>query len=135
MTEVVDTNVIVRHFVGNPPAQARRASALLLNGTPGQFLLLDVHVAETVHVLEGPYGLEKNEVALLIGSMLGVAALSVERPERVARAVDLYAHSGMDFADAYLVAAAEELGVHEVVSFDRFDRKLVGASKIVRREP
>lgn len=49
--------------------------------------------------------------------------------------VDLYVQPGFDFADAYLIAAAEDRGLAEVVSFDRFDAKLRRSSKVHRREP
>jgi predicted nucleic acid-binding protein len=46
----VDTNVLVRHLTGDPPALAKRATALLRDGS--ELFLADLIVAETVYVLE-----------------------------------------------------------------------------------
>lgn len=135
MTEVLDTNVLVRHLTGDPPDQASRATAFLGTAQPRQLLFFDVHLAEMVFVLEGPYHQSRAEVAHFIAAVMGLAAIELEHPQRIARAVDLYIQPGFDFADAYLIAAAEDRGLAEVVSFDRFDAKLRRSSKVRRREP
>ena len=133
--QLVDTNVLIRHFTGDPPSQATRATAFLQKAEAQQLLLLDVHVAEAVYVLEGPYRQSPKSVALLMAAVMGLAAIKLEHPQRIARATTLYADAGLDFTDAYLIAAAEELGPADVVSFDRFDRKVSQVSAIRRREP
>jgi predicted nucleic-acid-binding protein len=135
VTQALDTNVLIRHLTGDPPDQASRASAYLAAAQPRSLLLLDLHLAETVFVLEGPYRRSRKQVATVLLAVLGLPAIEVENARRIARAVELYAGSAFDFADAYLVAAAEELGVADVVSFDRFDAKLRRASAVRRREP
>jgi len=134
MTVLLDTNVLIRHFTGDPPDQARRATARLREAGPNELLLLDLHVAECVFVLEGPYRQSKSEVAELLGSMLGVAAIRFEHEAVVRRCLDLYT-GGLDFADAYLVSAGEDAGIHHVLSFDRFDARLQRNTKVRRVEP
>src|SRR5205807_1713405 len=46
----VDTNILVRHLTGDPPAMAARATAYLREEP--ELLLTDLIVAETVYVLE-----------------------------------------------------------------------------------
>lgn len=134
MTVLLDTNVLIRHFTGDPPDQARRATARIRAASPNELLLLDVHVAECVFVLEGPYRQSKADVAELLGATLGVAAIGFEHEAVVRRSLDLYT-AGLDFADAYLVAAAEDADVQQVLSFDRFDAKLAKNTKVRRVEP
>jgi predicted nucleic-acid-binding protein len=134
MTVFLDTNVLIRHFTGDPPDQASRATARIRDASPNELLLLDVHVAECVFVLEGPYRQSKANVAELLGSTLGVAAIRFEHEAVVRRSLDLYA-AGLDFADAYLVAAAEDADVRQVLSFDRFDAKLAKNTSVRRVEP
>src|SRR2546430_10464498 len=119
MPTLPDTNVLIRHFTGDPPDQARRATARIHDAGRNDLLLLDLHVAECVYVLEGPYRQTRGEVIELLGSVLGVAAIQFEHEAVIRRSLDLYG-VGLDFADAYLVARAEEAGIPQVVSFDRF---------------
>lgn len=134
MTVLLDTNVLIRHFTGDPPDQARRATARIRHAGLHDLLLLDVHVAECVFVLEGPYRQPRSEVAELLGSMLGVAAIRFEHEAVVRRSLELYT-AGLDFEDAYLVAAGEDGGIRQVLSFDRFDAKLAKNTKVRRVEP
>ena len=134
MTALLDTNVLIRHFTGDPPDQAARATARIRGATPGELVLLDPHIAECVYVLEGVYRQSRGEVIDLLGSMLGVAAIQFERESVIRRCLDLYG-SGFDFADAYLVARAEEAGVQQVLSFDRFDAKLKRTTRVRRSAP
>ena len=53
MTAFVDTNILVRHLVGDPPAIAKRATAFL--ASQPELYLADLIVAETVYVLESFY--------------------------------------------------------------------------------
>lgn len=134
VTVLLDTNILIRHFTGDPPDQAKRATARIREAGPNDLFLLDVHVAECVLVLEGPYRQSKAEIAEVLGSMLGVAAIRFEHEAVIRRSLDLYT-AGLDFADAYLVAAGEEGGVDQVLSFDRFDAELKTNTKVRRIEP
>lgn len=134
MTILLDTNVLIRHFTGDPPDQAARATAAIRQAVPNDLLLLDLHVAECVYVLEGPYRQSKSNVVRLLSSVLGVPAIRLEREDVIRRSLDLY-HTGLDFADAYLVARGEDGGLHRVRSFDRFDAKLRKSTKVRRVEP
>lgn len=134
MTTLIDTNVLIRHFTGDPPEQARRATARIRDAGPNELLLLDLHVAECVYVLEGPYRQPRGEVFNLLGSVLGLAAVCIEREAVIRRSLDLYV-GGLDFADAYLVARAEDASIDDVLSFDRFDSKLKKSTHVRRVEP
>ena len=50
MTAFVDTNVLVRHLTGDPPAQAARATRYLQDAD--ELLLPDLILAEVAYVLE-----------------------------------------------------------------------------------
>ena len=53
MTAFVNTNVLVRHLTGDPPAQARLATRYLKQVE--QLLLPDLILAEVAYVLESYY--------------------------------------------------------------------------------
>jgi predicted nucleic acid-binding protein len=117
VTAFVDTNILVRHLTGDPPAMSRRATAYL--AAARELLLTDLVVAETVYVLESFYETPRAQVAEAIRSLLAFDAIVTVDPALVLRAVEVYETARIDFAEAYLVACAESTGVGEIVSFDR----------------
>ncbi len=128
MTAFVDTNVLIRHLTGEPPAQARRATRYLEQAD--ELLLPDLILAEVAYVLESFYEVARAEVATTMRAILAFPAIAVLDVELLQRAVEIYEVHRLDFADAYLVASAERTGIGVIASFDRsIDR--VGT---VRRE-
>jgi predicted nucleic acid-binding protein len=128
VTAFVDTNVLVRHLTGDPPAQAQRATRYLERAD--ELLLPDLILAEVAYVLESFYEVARAEVAATLRAVLAFPAIRVLDGELLQRAVEVYEVHRLDFADAYLVASAERTGVGVIASFDRsIDR--VGT---VRRE-
>lgn len=130
MSAFVDTNVLVRHLTGNPPAMAKRATTLLREAS--ELFLADLIVAETIYVLESFYEVPREPIATTIRSLLALDAISVVDRDVLLRAVEVYEIDRLDFAEAYLVACAESTGIGRVASFDRsIDR----VSTIERIEP
>ena len=128
MTAFVDTNVLVRHLTGDPPAQAARATRYLRQAD--ELLLADLILAEVAFVLESFYETPRRQVAETLRAVLAFPAIRVVDVELLQRAVEVYDVHRLDFAEAYLVASAERTGIGVVASFDRtIDR--VGT---VRRE-
>jgi predicted nucleic acid-binding protein len=126
----LDTNILIRHLTGDPPEQAARATAALAG--PGPLLLTDLILAECVYVLESFYEVAPARVAELMRSALGLPSIAAVDPNLLLRALEVYEHDRLDFAEAYLVAQAETSGVSEILSFDlAIDR----AATVRRREP
>ncbi len=117
MSAFLDTNILIRHLTGDPPAQARRATAFLEQAD--ELLVPDLIVAETVFVLESFYEVERQRVAELLRAVIGFPAIVVVDAPLLLRALEVYEIERIDFAEAYLVASAEASGVEQVASFDR----------------
>lgn len=117
MTAFVDTNVLVRHLTGDPPAQASRASRFLAQAD--ELLLPDLILAEVAYVLESYYETPRAQVADTLRAVLAFPEISVVDADLLQRAVEVYDIHRLDFADAYLVACAERSGIGVVASFDR----------------
>jgi predicted nucleic-acid-binding protein len=117
VTAFVDTNVLVRHLTGDPPAMAARATAYLAVET--DLLLTDLVVAETVYVLESFYETPRAQVAEAIRSLVAFASVVTVDAPLLLRALEVYETDRLDFAEAYLVACAEITGVNRVASFDK----------------
>jgi len=117
LSAFLDTNVLIRHLTGDPPGQARRATAFLEQAD--ELLLPDVILAEVVYVLESFYEVERRRVAELARAIVGFSAVVVVDKAPILRALEVYEVERLDFAEAYLVAIAEASGVGAIASFDR----------------
>ncbi len=117
MSAFLDTNVLIRHLTGDPPAQARRATALLERAD--ELLVPDLILAEVVYVLESFYELGRQRVAELVRAIIAFPAIIVADEPLLLRALEVYEVERIDFAEAYLVASAEASGVETIASFDR----------------
>ncbi len=117
MTAFIDTNILVRHLTGDPPAMAKRATAFL--ASEPELYLADLIVAETVYVLESFYKAPRDQVATSMRSLIAMRSMITVDPALLLRAIEVYELDRLDFAEAYLVACAESTGVGRVASFDR----------------
>lgn len=116
LTTLLDTNVVIRHLTGDPPEMARRATRFLASAP--DLVLVDLVVAECVYVLESFYEVERARVAELMRAALAVPTISADT-DFLLRALEIYELDRLDFAEAYLVAAAELTGVETIASFDK----------------
>jgi predicted nucleic-acid-binding protein len=114
---LLDTNILIRHVTGDPPSQARRATAFLRESH--ELILTDLVVAEMVYVLESFYEVPRNDIARTARSLLALPSIAVGDHDLLLRAVEIYEVFRLDFAEAYLVALAELSDVKRVASFDR----------------
>ena len=96
---------------------AGRATAALASGE--RFLLADLVLAECIYVLESFYEVPRARVAELMRAAIALPTIETVDPLSLLRALAVYEHDGLDFAEAYLVAQAEATGVNVIVSFDR----------------
>jgi predicted nucleic-acid-binding protein len=94
----IDTNVLVRHLTGDPPAMAARATAYLRSES--ELFLADLIVAETVYVLESFYEVPRAQVAEVIRSLLAFGSIVVLDRDVLLRAVEVYEVDRLDFAEA-----------------------------------
>lgn len=130
VTAFVDTNVLIRHLTGDPPAQARRATRFLEQAE--ELLLADLILAEVAYVLESFYELGRTRVADTLRAILAFPSIRVLDAELLHRSLEVYEVHRLDFADAYLVASAERTGIGVIASFDRsIDR----VTTVRREEP
>jgi predicted nucleic acid-binding protein len=128
VTAFVDTNVLIRHLTGDPPDQARRATAFLADAD--ELLLPDLIVAEVVYVLEFFYEVPAHEVAGLVRSVIAFAPIRTLDPALLLRSLEVYETHRVDVAEAHLVASAEASGIPDIISFDRSIDRVTTANRI-----
>jgi predicted nucleic acid-binding protein len=122
--QLVDTNVLVRFFTGDPPDLAAKARKLVARADEGQLVLLVLPrvLAETFYTLESFYEMERKLVASRLSAFLQSRGIEAIESARVLDALRRCEQRGTHFADAYIAASAAELK-HPIASFDRdFDK-------------
>lgn len=130
LTAFVDTNVPIRHLTGDPPAMAKRATAL--RGSGVRLLLADLVLAECVDVLESFYELPRPRVAEVMRAAIALPAIETLDPGALLRSLEIYEVNRLDFAEAYLVAQAETSGINTIVSCGRTIDRI---RSVTRQEP
>ena len=134
MSEALDANVVLRHFTGQPPEMAARATIALVEAPPRSLVLTDLIVAEIVYVLQGPYARPRDEVARLVEATLSLGSVIVDNEALLRRTLEHYRQRSMDWPDAYLVALVELRHLAGLLSFDSLHAKITGLA-VTRREP
>ncbi|HET7484836.1 MAG TPA: PIN domain-containing protein [Solirubrobacterales bacterium] len=128
MTVLLDTNVVIRHLTGDPPEMARRATRFL--AANAELVLVDVVLAECVYVLQSVYNVDRRAVAEMMRAALAMPMVSADT-ELLLRALEIYELDRLDFAEAYLVAAAEFTDVESIASFDKAIDRMSSVERVV----
>jgi len=124
----IDTNILLRLWLNDDPAQNKRIDALLAahGSTPGSLLLTDVVLAEAVWTLKAAYEQDKNAQLIAVRSLLDEAAFAFEDREAVVDAVALFEAGSCGFSDCMVVSKHARQGCDFTATFDRGMRKLPG---------
>lgn len=126
----IDTNLIVRYLVGDNPAQAARARALI---DSNDVFASTTVVLETEWVLRGAYEFPVARCAQALAAFAGLPRVTLEDPAAVALALR-WMDRGIDFADGLHLAKAE--GCDAFVTFDqRFARSANALGGVAVRVP
>ena len=117
----IDTNVLVRFLVGDDPAQARRAKALVdrLERREERAYVSDIVLCELVWVLTRSYGFERAQILPALERLAAARQLRFDSVDNVLRALSAYARGKGDFADYLIREQAKAAGCSAVVTFDR----------------
>lgn len=114
-----DTSVIVRYLVGTPPAQAKRAAALI--DGPLSIGIPLVAFIETAHVLRTQYGIDRADVVEILIQLLAranIATLGLHKGEALTALAQARSLSGSPIPDAFIAAEARSAGAVPLYSFD-----------------
>jgi predicted nucleic acid-binding protein len=133
MAALLDTSVVVRYLLGDPPRLAARA-ARIIDGEL-QLLLTDVVIAETAYVLASVYAVPRAKVVDALVDLLqreNVAPFRLDKGAVIQGLLLCRPSARVSFADALLWAAARSGRVEAVYSFDE---RFAEGGVTVRREP
>jgi len=123
----VDTNVLVRLITRDDPRQLAEANSFVERGAWVSILAL----AEAIWVLDTVYQLTAAELALAIDMLLDHQNLTIQDPEAVAAALDLFRRRpSLGFSDCLMLELAHKAGHLPLATFDRALGKVEGAQKL-----
>ena len=123
----VDTNVLVRLIAKDDSEQVRTGLRFMIDGAWISHLVL----AETVWVLRSRYKLGHDVIAEILDSLLRVDYVTIQDPDIVLSALDLYrAHPSLGFSDCLVLELARRAGHLPLGTFDRNLGRLDGAQQL-----
>jgi|SRR3990172_6152596 len=130
----LDTNVILRHLLGDHPEQSPRATACFQRIEHGELRVrtADTVIFEVVFTLQRFCQVPKAKIRDAVLPLIELPGILLPGKHRFARVFDLYVDLNLSFADAYHAVLVESLKLDDILSFDKgFDR----VAGIKRREP
>jgi predicted nucleic-acid-binding protein len=124
----IDTNILLRLWLNDDPAQNKRIDALLAShgGMPGSLMVTDVVLVEAVWTLKSAFTQDKHAQLLAVRSLLEETAFAFEDREAIEAALSLFEAGSCGFADCLVVATHARRGCDFTATFDRGMRKLPG---------
>jgi predicted nucleic-acid-binding protein len=123
----VDTNVLVRLITRDDARQAALADEFVESGAWISILAL----AEASWVLQKLYDRTAAELAAAIALLLGHRHLTIQDPEVVGTALDLFRQRpALGFSDCLMLELARKAGHLPLGTFDRDLGKLEGVQKL-----
>jgi predicted nucleic acid-binding protein len=138
MTErLVDTNVLLRHLLGDHPTHSPAAKQLIRDIERGAITVwtTPLTVAEVVFVLSGKrtYNLSRDVIRATLLPIIELPHIKLPNKRLYRRIFDLYvSHPNLSYVDAYQAALVEQRTPPELYSFDTdFD----AIQSITRVEP
>ena len=117
----LDTNILLRHLLGDEPTQSPRATAYVQAIEQGRRSahISDIVVFEVVFTLERGYRRSKAEIQGAVLSLIELPGVLLPAKRKFRDVFRLYVEKNISFADAYHVVMMQKLGLTEIVSFDR----------------
>ncbi len=124
----LDTNVLVRFFVADDPAQGERAARFIESrctiDDPG--FVDRIALCEMVWVLSSGYGFGRAEIARVVDALLASRDIVLEDHQAVRGALRVFERGVADFADALIGLVNRARGCEATATFDRKAARLDG---------
>ncbi|MBL0088273.1 MAG: hypothetical protein IPP44_17100 [Ideonella sp.] len=99
----IDTNILLRLWLNDDPAQNKRIDALLAahGGMPGSLLVTDVVLVEAIWTLKSAFEQDKHAQLIAVRSLLEETAFALEDREAVVAALGLFEAGSADLPTAW----------------------------------
>jgi predicted nucleic acid-binding protein len=128
----LDSNVLLRHLLGDDADQSPRATAYLERVERGEIRahISDLVVLEVVFTLQRQYRQPKERIRDAVLPLVELPGILLPGKRRLSEVFDLYVDKNVSFADAYHAVLMQRLKVDEIVSFDREFDRIEGISRV-----
>lgn len=130
----LDSNIILRHLLGDHPEHSPRATAFLQRVEQGETHVrtADTVIFEVVFTLQRQYHQPKATIREVVLPLVDLPGIILPGKRRFRKVFDVYVDLNLSFADAYHAVLMQQLKLNWIVTFDReFDR----VAGIQRLEP
>lgn len=127
----LDTNVVIRYLTQDDPKQSAIANRIieqeLTEKNQGYITLISL--IEIAWVLESCYEQTKDDLINVLGLLLTIKQISIEKTDLVYLALKRFRTGTADFSDALITLVCEDAGCKRIISFDK-KAVTVGMEKI-----
>jgi uncharacterized protein len=130
---LLDTNVILRHALGDDPSHQRQARRLFEQAGQGTLRLLvsSLVIAQVVWTLESFYEASREYITGLLQALLESPGVTAIEPRVASRCIQIYGAHNIEIVDAYLVALAEETKTTALATFNKKDFRRFRLLKLI----
>ena len=127
----LDTNVLVRYFVKDDPAQTARSVAAIYALTPDDPGWIGTAVLmELAWVTANTYRKTRLEIVQILDTLLASPEIVIEQSDVARRAVSIYRNANISFADCLIASSALYAGCNRTLTFDKGAAKWAGMTLI-----
>ena len=115
----LDTNILVRHFTDDDPAQAAAVRALFRDmEAEGERLHVScILLCELCWTLRG-YGYSRTDISAVVAKMLETGLLVIQDSDLVRQALEEYRQGRADFSDYLIGRQNSRAGCIDTITFD-----------------
>lgn len=123
----LDTNILVRFFINDEPAQRAKVLSLMQSLTVEEQGWISLAVLmELAWVLTTIYKVSRPELARAFNTLLSRKELLLEQSAVVHNAIHIYRRTNVSFADCLISASAQAAGCTQTFTFDQAAAKTAG---------
>ena len=128
----LDTNVLLRHLLGDVPGQSERATAYITRVEAGELIVrtAETVIMETVFTLERTYKIPKSAIREQLSALIGLPNLQLAGKHILAEVFEVYVERNLSFIDAYHVVMLPRWGLSTILSFDQGPDRAPGIRRI-----
>lgn len=124
--------MLLRHLLQDDAEQSPASTAFLARVESGdaKVRISETVVFETVFTLERRYRASRREIRDAVLPLIELPGVVLPGKRKLRRVFDLYASANLPFADAYHAVLMQDLGIGEIVSYDRDFDRLPGLKRV-----
>jgi predicted nucleic-acid-binding protein len=123
----IDTNVLVRYFIEDDPAQSRLTDSFfnsLSSADPGW--VSQATILEFAWIMRSVRRLDRKSIAIMMGQLTMLDSIVVERADIIDEALQRYRNGKAEFADCLIAASGRAAGCSKTVTFDKIAARDAG---------